>query len=178
MDSSSLLLARRKLARAADGVGHYAWAGYNRVVKRKAMIVVIVALAVPIVGLSLSRGRELSNRSVCCNTMRRIGTSARIYTTDATGGWAVEQLVHAGLIPKNSPICPSSGLQQGNYVIVAPPTPPINLRTVVMYEPNSNHGDGGNFLFADGHAGFIGGEKYDLLVREPTRWWKTERNEE
>ena len=89
------------------------------------IIVVIVAVAAPIVALSISRGREFSKRNM--HAMAHIGKG------DA----------------KDSLICPSSGLQHGNYLIVALPAPPIDTRTVVMYEPKSNHGDGGNFLLLD-----------------------------
>ena len=118
--------------------------------KRKAIIVGIVALVVAIVALSISRGHGLSKRLVCASNMKHVGTSAKIYATDTAGEKAVEQLVDSGDIPKDSLICPSSGLQQGNYVIVTLPAPPIDNRTVVMYEPKSNHGDGGNFLLRMG----------------------------
>ena len=145
---------------------------------RNANIVLIVVVAVPIVALSISRGCEVSRRLACARTMKRIGTSARIYATDTTVEKAVEQPVHSGDIPKDSPICLSSGLQHGNYVIVALSAPPIDNRTVVMYEPKSNHGDGGNFLFADGHASFIRGEQYDLVASKPTSWWQEQGKEE
>ena len=137
-----------------------------------------LVLVVAIVGLSISRSRELSKRLVCSINMKHIGTSARIYATDTTGEKVVEQLIHSGVIPKDSLICPSTELQQGNYVIVALPTPPFDNRTVVMYEPKSNHGDGGNFLFADGHTNFISGEQYDLIVSYPTSWWEQGHEEE
>ncbi len=146
--------------------------------KSKAIIVVIVALVVPIIGWSISRSRELSKRLVCSSNMKHIGTSARIYAADTTGGNVVEQLIHSGVISKDALTCPSSGLRQGNYVIVARPTPLIDNRTVVVYEPKSNHGDGGNFLFADGHASFISSEQYDLIASNPTSWWEQGHEEE
>ena len=89
----------------------------------------------------------------------------------------VGQLVQHRVNPKDRLICPSSGLQHSNYMIVRP-TPPIDNRTVVVYEPKSNHGDGGNFLFADGHASFINGKQYDLMASNPTTWWDQRHEEE
>ena len=81
----------------------------------------------------------------------------------------------------NGPLaCPSSGLEKYNYVLVSLPgsDQPIDGRTVILYEPKSNHGDGGNFLFTDGHASFVRGREYDRLSWDPTRWWETEHKEE
>ena len=149
-----------------------------QVMKRNAIIVVSIVVVVTVVGLSISRGRELSKRLVCSSNMKHIGTSIKIYATDTTGEKVVEQLVRSGVIPKDSLICPSSELQQRNYLIVTLPAPLIDNRTVVMYEPKSNHRDGGNFLFADGHTSFIIGEQYDLIASNPTSWWEKGNEEE
>ena len=144
---------------------------------RKAIIAVLVALVVSIVGLSISRSREFSKRLACAMRMKQIGASAKLYASHATGETVVGQLVQLRASPMDRLICPSSGLQHSNYMIVRP-TPPIDDRTVVVYEPKSNHGDGGNFLFADGHASFISGEQYDLMASNPTTWWNQRHEEE
>ena len=43
--------------------------------------------------------------------------------------------------------------------------PGTDPRTVIAYEPKSNHGnEGGNVAFADGHVEFIKGQRYDDLI--------------
>lgn len=146
---------------------------------RRIVILVACVMGVGVLVPLVLRGRELSKQLVCA---RNIRTSAKIRGGDHAGGGvrALDQLVASGKIPKEAMVCPSSGLDRCNYVLVPAPAAgqAIDHRAVVMYEPKSNHGDGGNILFADGHASFIRGKRYDLLVREPTRWWEVERNGE
>ena len=142
--------------------------------KRKAVIVVTFAVGTLAIVLLIACW-EPRKRLACCENMKRIGTATRIYANDTQGQQTLEQLIAVGNIPRDRLVCPSSGLEKCNYVLVAFPASdkPIGGRTVIMYEPKSNHGDGGNFLFADGHASFVRGERYDLLARESMHWWGT-----
>ena len=115
-----------------------------------------------------SRARELSNRLVCASNMKAVGTAMNVYLTSYEGdrGAMLDWLVEKGHLTRDQIVCPSSGLAISNYVFVPPsPDRPVANRTVVMYEPLSNHnGEGGNMLFADGHAEFVRAVRYDEML--------------
>jgi prepilin-type processing-associated H-X9-DG protein len=130
-----------------------------------------IALLISLLLPSLSSARELSKRMVCQANMRGIYTTMKIYTDDDPGeGQAtLDDLVTTGYITSRQLICPSSGLNTSNYIIVSYPSDPSSLDcdAVIMYEPKSNHGgEGGNVVFVDGHASFVGGAEYDRLIRK------------
>ena len=128
----------------------------------------MVSILVP----SLSRARELSKRLVCASNMKAIGTAWKTYASDHPGEGipSLDWLIDKGSIAPNQIICPSSGLTESNYVIVryepGGSDRTTDSKVVVMYEPKTNHGgEGGNFLFADGHVSFVRVPEYDQLVR-------------
>ena len=113
-------------------------------------IVVIAGLALWVGLHGAIRARELQRRMVCIDNLKRMATPA----------------VATGKIDPRSLICPSSGSLISNYVFVPlrEGVLPDN-RAVIAYEPKSNHGgEGGNVVFADGHAEFVSVPAYDELV--------------
>lgn len=119
---------------------------------------------------ALSQVRELSKRLVCAANLKGIGTSMKIYEFDnpSAGRLTLQDLVDRGDIMSEQLICLSNEFGNANYVLVSPvkdvpdALPP---RTVMLYEPKSNHGDeGGNILFADGHVEFVKSPEYDSLI--------------
>ena len=117
---------------------------------------------------SLSRARELSKRLVCASNMKAIGTAMHLYASDfgEEGEIEIDWLVEQEYLTHEETICPSSDLEVSNYILVRhPASEEMDNRTVIIYEPKSNHGgEGGNFLFADGHMMFYRAEGYDELV--------------
>ncbi len=144
---------------------------------RIALIVVgVIALTVAVA--SVLRVPELSRRIACQQNMKHIAMAVKVYgMPDGQDAAALLRFGEsAGMAPEEM-ICPSSGLDKCNYVIVPHSLVTkqgVDNRLVVMYEPKSNHGDGGNIFFADGHATFARGALYDRYVRNPTRWWDDE----
>ena len=138
----------------------------------KLLCILVVTGLVLWVGLhGAIRARELQRRLVCASNLKGIATSWEIYgpAWDGTGSF-FEWLVATGQVDRRSVICPSSGLSTSNYVVV--PVFPvrqdgsIDNRAVIAYEPKSNHGgEGGNVVFADGHASFVRVPEFDELVR-------------
>ena len=162
---------------SAGPAGRHRLTGLERsfAVNRKIIVVVLMVIATSILLLPLLRNHELAQRLVCGSNIQLIGSALRIYANDfpGSGTSSLEWLVNSGNIPKDTLICPSSGLDTCNYVMVPLPAPGerVDDRRVVIYEPKSNHGEGGCFLFADGHLEFMRGRAYDLAAREPSRWW-------
>ena len=145
-----------------------------------ASLLFVVPMMIAILLPSLSRARELSKRLVCAANMKGIGTTLMIYKNDHPGQPlpTLDELITAGDITPPMTLCPSSGLPTGNYILVhSDPPQPRGNSIVWMYEPASNHGgEGGNFLFIDGHVTFERLPKYDELIatvpsdqRAPTR---------
>lgn len=145
---------------------------------RRRVVILAVALGATLVicGMVVAfvgHIRELDRRLACAANMKAIAAFLRIYAADdeMIQGNVLEQLVTSGHLPRTTLTCPTSG--RSNYIYVPlPSAEPIDNRTVVMYEPKSNHGDGGSFLFADGHVMFHSGEMYDRLASDPQGWWK------
>ena len=128
------------------------------------LIVVIVVL---IAARALVGARELQLRLVCCSNLKGIAASFNIYGPE---GWdkkmpPVEWLIAKGYVEPRQAICPSLGDTHSNYVLLPPlASGPGSNSAIMAFEPKSNHGDGGNVLFADGHAEFLSGGDYDKIV--------------
>jgi len=142
-----------------------------------AVLLVFALLALQVV---VSRQRRLLRRFDCAANMQHVATAAKIY------GWdllprdpsAIERLIESGLVTRGQTICPSSGLTHSNYIVVPVESPGrgFDSSTPVMYEPKSNHGgEGGNFVFADGHASFARGKDYDELVKRATAYQRSSK---
>ena len=136
-------------------------------------LLVLAGLVYFLVLPMLSSARELSRRKVCASNIKGIGTTWMIYAKDCPdeGVTPLEWLITTGRITPEQTICPSSGLTESNYIILPfEPRDFTDNRTVIAYEPKSNHGgEGGNVLFADGHARFVRVPEYDELVRAAKR---------
>lgn len=132
------------------------------------LLIPVFALMISILLPSLSRARELSKRLVCQANMQSIGTTMMIYANDYPGQGCppVLTFVTSGDITQQQTVCPSSQLGTSNYVFLPLPDS-AGGDTVWAYEPKSNHGgEGGNVLFADGHASFFHSNEYDRLITD------------
>lgn len=148
----------------------------GKIGKRRTWLAVGVAVSVAFVlfllVLVLVVARDLSRKMACAGNIKAVGTVTALYwnTYPGDGSPPITWLIEEGYIAKERTICPSSGLSESNYVFVPHrPEDHIDEKTVIMYEPKSNHGgEGGNFLFGDGHVMFMRDEAYDELIRAAT----------
>lgn len=134
----------------------------------KLAIIFLVVAYVLWIGLNAAfNARELQMRLICGANLKGIAASFQIYSRESWDGKtpAVEWLIAKGCIEPRQAICPSSGAIHSNYVLAAlPPAGTLDNRTIIAFEPKSNHRNGGNVVFADGHAAFLRGDDYDRLV--------------
>lgn len=135
---------------------------------RIAIIVLFVVVALLFVVRTVINARELQLRLVCGSNLKGLATTFKIYSRE--NDWdekkpPIEWLITKGYIEPRQAICPSSGGLQSNYILVPPPAGGwISNNAIMAFEPKSNHGDGGNVVFADGHAAFLRGDDYDKLI--------------
>ena len=131
---------------------------------------VVAPMMIAILLPSLSRARELSKRLVCQSNMKGIALTIEMYQMDFPdqGIPSLDFLVAEEYLTPERTLCPSADISESNYVILPAEHwgPDAGDRAVVMYEPKSNHADeGGNVVYADGHAEFLRGEDYDEMLR-------------
>ena len=136
------------------------------------LIVIVILFVTPVTAVLVAvreRNRQLSVELVCGSYLKGIGTSLKIYANDFPNEASptIEDLIDEGQLSRKQTICPATDLSVSNYVVVLPLTSiGLDNRSVVLYEPKSNHGVGGNVVFADGHAKFVKGDEYDRLTAE------------
>jgi len=130
----------------------------------KAFIILLVCTVVLYVGWhGAVRGWELQRRFVCAQNVAGVAVSMKIYYGNEWDGRMPFIEWMRGAYPGSDVFlrCPSSG----PYVTLEFPNGwPSEGNAIIAYEPKSNHGDGGNIMFADGHSNFVRGEEYDRLI--------------
>jgi prepilin-type processing-associated H-X9-DG protein len=135
-------------------------------------ILVPIAILVSILLPSLARARELSKRVVCGAHMNAIGQSLMIYANESAEYLPLDplpQVLDFGVITPDMLLCPSSEATEADvssdpyvcYIFTTGaagfhlPRMSDPARTVIAYEKQGHHVEGGNVLFADGRVEFI-----------------------
>jgi prepilin-type processing-associated H-X9-DG protein len=134
--------------------------------------IIWLALLTPILLPLFSQPSEESKRLICAANMKGIGVTMMIYTAEHPGQGlpTLQELVDLEYITPKHLVCPSTDDQPGDCSYILVPNAQMRLdggdKTVVLYEPLENHaGEGGNFLFADGHVTFERKQNYEKLVK-------------
>jgi prepilin-type processing-associated H-X9-DG protein len=136
---------------------------------------------------SLNRARETANRVKCASNMRQIGQAILLYSNSNRGVFPprLEDLLRTQPIDASIFVCPSgddttapgtsgpgqaSSLSAGghlSYVYVGQKlNSSASVEAVVLYEPLTNHRDGANFLFADGHVEFMTNSAASAMIKQ------------
>jgi prepilin-type processing-associated H-X9-DG protein len=118
---------------------------------------------------ALNRARETANRVKCGNQMQMIGVAINSYQSQHRGQNPpnLNALVSSGLISNQALVCPSDNNTSGQpSYILAPPTRlgAFNGTSVLLYEPVSDHADGANFLYGDGHVNYVTRPQADTMI--------------
>jgi len=134
-----------------------------------AVILLIAAYVLWIGTYAILNARELQLQSVCAANLKGVAAAFQMYGHEmgVENGNAVEWLVAHGRLELRQTICPSTSLATTNYVMVPiSKNSQIKESAIVAFEQKSNHRDGGNVVFSDGHVKFVRGVEYDNLVGE------------
>lgn len=135
----------------------------------KGLVIFLIAATVLYVGWhGALLGWEQQRRLTCAAVLQRFAAAARVYAQEVsppTASSLTQTMIERKWIEPKNAVCPSYPGAMSNYVLVVPIASATESRTIVAYEPKSNHGGGGgNIVFADGHSSFVRGEDYDRLV--------------
>jgi prepilin-type processing-associated H-X9-DG protein len=127
---------------------------------------------------SLNRARETANRVKCGSNLRQIGQAMLLYANENRGAYPprpedllltqdIESIVFVCPSTNDTPAPGSSGPQQATKLTAGGHDSYVYLgkglrntagfKTVLAYEPMSNHKNGMNVLFGDGHVEFLSG---------------------
>ena len=139
---------------------------------RKPMALLIALLAVFAATIIFygptSSWSELNRRLVCAANLKAIGGAVAQYDGPLGSEPDLATIIASAGLDPSVLHCPNHPDAAPNYVVVwanVRPTKPLPNDAVIAYEPKENHaGEGGNILFADGHAAFLKGAAYDEAI--------------
>ena len=146
--------------------------------RREVVVTAVMAVAAAVVAAGLHLAEAAWIKSACQSNLVQVGRAVVIYA-EAHGGRYPDTLGDMLTTTDISPaafVCPASAdvpaigpttravadnLTAGghvSYVYVGRglTTRTVTPSTVIAYEPLANHGDGGNVLYGDGHAEWLG----------------------
>ncbi len=144
---------------------------------------VAVAMMGSIMLPSLTRARETANRVKCASNMRQIGQAILHYANENKGHYPPDlaTVLRTQAITSNEFVCPASKdkaatpapnpqsatLAQAavSYIYIGQNlTSGASKSDVVLYEPFTNHNDGTNILFGDGHVDWLTKQQAQPLI--------------
>jgi prepilin-type processing-associated H-X9-DG protein len=147
------------------------------------------ALMVSILLPSLNRARETANRIKCGSNMRQIGQAMLLYSNEHNGHFPADlgSLIMTEEISAQVFVCPSSNTKVSSHLLTLGTddqaawvnahsdyvylgkglTTSCAPDTILLYEKDSDHGDGMNILYGDGHVDFVRlAEAHQMIQRQ------------
>lgn len=142
-----------------------------------AYVGLIAAIMVPSMGMA----RQTANQVQCASNLKQIGLAIQLYADANNGAYpdTIEELAATHSLtgavydcPSTSAAPPTTSSPQAlagkiEYIYVGKGmSGHIEPKTVIAYEPTSNHGSGSNMLFADGAVDFITGARATQMIQQ------------
>ena len=148
-----------------------------------AYIGLIAAIMVPSMGMA----RQTANQAKCASQMRAIASAVLLYGNENGGAYpeSIQQIYLTQDVTPEIFVCPSSGdtkatgatpaeiakvLTVGGHLsyvyLGAGMNQHASAKTVIAYEPLSNHGTGSHFLFGDGSVQFLLANQAGRMIRQ------------
>ncbi len=143
------------------------------------MALALIGLAIHFILPIASLRRELSRRQTCGSNMKAIATCSKVYRSEheSVSADPFRVLLDGGQITAEQLVCPSSGktvqdIEKDPYACYVPvvydmpgaESRNISSATILLYERDNHAGQGGNVVYADGHASFI--HPYSEMLRQ------------
>jgi prepilin-type processing-associated H-X9-DG protein len=141
--------------------------------------IIVTPCGISILLPSLNRARETANRVKCAQNMKQIGLALLAYGNTNRGAYPPDLqtlLSNSPALKTDMMTCPSSNdtpapnastLTSGghlSYVYVPGGRTTSGSDEVLLYEPMTNHDNGTNMLFGDGHVEFMMRGQAEALI--------------
>jgi prepilin-type processing-associated H-X9-DG protein len=141
----------------------------------------IFAIMVPTMGMAKQSGNQMK----CSANLKQIGLAIQLYANEHRGRYpdSLGDVMRTQDIDRTAFVCPATShtiqpgsneavaieidAGEGSYAYVGKGMKtPVGAKTVVAYEPLSNHGAGSNVLFGDGSVQFILAGQAEQMIKQ------------
>lgn len=116
---------------------------------------------------SLLKAHARAMRYSCRTNLKGIGMALLIYSNDYNDQFPpdLETLISKAEMPAKGLVCPATNLKDSYIYRGATLTTSDTPWMITVYEKLSNHGDGRNVLFLDGHVEWVREEHFQELIK-------------
>ena len=121
---------------------------------------------------SLLKARAKAMSYVCKTNLKGIGMALLIHANDHKDAFPpdLETLTRTAEMPAKCLVCPATGSKESYFYRGASITTSDIPGLITVYEKASNHGDGRNVLFLDGHVEWVSEERFQELIKKDNEY--------